>query len=485
MVDTTGTNSTPHTLGANSDFEAAVDQLMSLADFERSIHSPGHSGFHLERMVLLMDRLGNPQNDIPTVHVAGTKGKGSTAAMVASMLAAEDYVVGLYTSPHLHSVVERIKVGRLQGSNATLDSIGRDEFAAVVGEIWPVVKEVGESGGYGGVTFFEAMTAMAFVYFRQVGADFQVLEVGLGGRLDSTNIVTPVVSVITSISLDHVATLGDTVSKIAYEKAGIIKPGTPVVVAPQGEDAMRVFRSVAEERRAELVDVEARVSWSRSHADLESQSFELKGLDRSYGLTIPLIGSYQMENAGTAVAAIETLIGQGFIVSGESIVKGMRDVRWSARLEILSKDGPIVVVDGAHNPYSMKQLVRAVRELFEFDDIVMVFGSLGGHSARGMLAELAQLDPLVIAVRSRHPRSAHSGVVAKAASEHGMTVALSTEKVSEGIRKALEMAGERTLVLGTGSLSVAAEIIEEIKGISPELYPNIKPPPSPVDIRNI
>ena len=469
MSDTTITGATPSARpGTKLDYEAALARVMGLADFERSTHSPKHSTFHLERMGLLAERLGDPHLGIPTVHIAGTKGKGSTAAMVTSMLAAEGYRVGLYTSPHLHSAVERIRVG--------LEPIGRDGFAALVEEVWPAVEWVGQKGDYGAVTTFEMLTAMAFVHFKRVGVDFQVIEVGLGGRLDSTNIVSPEVCAITSISLDHVATLGNTVERIAYEKAGIIKQGVPVVLAPQPEEALAVFREVADEKGAPLINVDRQMWWRKGHADLKGQTFEIDGLRGSYDLWTPLIGDHQLENAGTAIAVAETLVDVGSAVSKESIVRGLREVRWPARLEVLCRDGHLVVVDGAHNPYSMKRLVQAVRDYFWFQRLILIFGALGGHSARGMIDALADLSPLVLAVRSRHPRSAPSDVISDAVSERGLPVVFQSENVGEAIRRALEMAGEGDLVLATGSLSVAAEVIEEIKGITPELYPNIKPP---------
>ena len=449
-------------------YEAALGRVMGLADFERSTHSPGHSSFHLERIGLLMERLGNPHTEVATVHVAGTKGKGSTAATVTSILAAEGYRVGLYTSPHLHSAVERIRVG--------LKPISRAQFAALTEQVWPAVQWVSQHGGLGGVTTFEVLTAMAFLHFRQIGADFQVIEVGLGGRLDSTNIVCPTVCAITSISLDHVATLGDTVEKIAREKAGIIKQGVPVVVAPQPSVAMDVFREVSLDRDAPLVEVEAQTSWRKRQADWNGQSFELAGLRDRYDLWTSLLGDHQLENAATAVATVETLAELGTAISKRSIVSGVREVKWPARLEVLSTDGPTVVVDGAHNPYSMRRLVRAVRDHFDFRRAIVVFGALSGHSARGMVAELAALSPLVFAVRSRHPRSASSAIIAEVATEAELAVEFQTENVGEGTRRALEAAGKDDLVLGTGSLSVAAEVIEEIKGIAPELYPCIARP---------
>ena len=449
------------------DYETALERVMSLADFERSTHSPMHSSFHLERMGLFMQNLFNAHLGIPTVHVAGTKGKGSTAAMVTSILTAQGYKVGLYTSPHLHSAVERIRVG--------LTPVSPAEFASLVERAWPAVELVGRDGGYGAPTTFELLTAMGFLHFSQIGADFQVIEVGLGGRLDSTNIVTPDVCAITSISLDHVATLGNTVELIAHEKAGIIKRGVPVVVAPQPQEALDVFREVAAAKDAPIVQVDRSVSWRKGQAGVEGQSVSINTARDRYEAWIPLLGDHQLENASTAVATVEALVDGGHTVSKESIVQGLRDVRWPARLEVLSSDGQLVVVDGAHNPYSTKRLIQALTEHFQFRRVILIFGALGGHSAKGMAAELARLSPQVLAVRSRHPRSAPSDVIAEAATEVGLPVVFRSENVGEATRRALELAQDGDLVLGTGSLTVAAEIIEEMKGIVPELYPNIRP----------
>ena len=452
---------------------------MGLADFERSTHSPGHARFHLERIGLLADLLDRPHADVPAVHVAGTKGKGSTAAMVTSILCAQGYRVGLYTSPHLHSVVERIRVG--------LDPVSQEEFAGLVEQVWPSVESVGREGGYGDVTTFEMLTAMAFHHFRAVGADVQVIEVGLGGRLDSTNILDPAVSVITSISLDHVATLGGTLEEIASEKAGIIKPGRPVVSAPQRPEVLDVFRDAARRREAPLFEVDAgdavmvrqahheRTASARS-TTTSGQRATIRGLSGSYDVDLPLLGDHQLENAATAVVAVEMLSGRGVPVSAEAIVEGLRRVRWPGRLEVLSRAGPTVVVDGAHNPYSMDRLVEAVRSYFEAGRTVVVFGGLGGHSAEGMVSALAALEPLVVAVRSRHPRALCSADVARLVSGAGLEVIFQTDDVGEGTRRAVEVAGADGLVLATGSLSVVAEVTEEIRGMPAETYPTIKGP---------
>ena len=457
--------------GAQLSYDGALRRVMGLADFERSTHSPGHSAFHLERMSLLMERLGNAHLAVPTVHIAGTKGKGSTSAMTASILAAQGYKVGLYTSPHLHSATERIRVDG--------QPVSQREFADVVERIWPVVEEVGASGGYGGVTTFEAMTAMAFVHFRQVGARFQVMEVGLGGRLDSTNIVEPQVCAITSISLDHTATLGDTRAKIAFEKAGIIKAGAPVVVAPQPDEAMSVIMDVAEQRAAPLLSVADRFTWQKRASDIYGQTFTLKRAGKSYDLQTPLIGDYQMENAATAVAIAETLVSRGVRIDDAAIVQGIRDVHWPARLQVLAtreKSGKLLVVDGAHNPYSMERLVEAVRDHFSYERLILIFGALSGHSAEGMLRALRPLAPKVLATHSRHPRSASGETIAQVAAALGMDVVFTSENVGDATRAALAMASEDDLVLGAGSLSVAAEVTEEVRSIPPELYPYMSMP---------
>ena len=448
------------------DYEAALGRIMGLPDFERAAHSPKHSVFRLERMFVLLDRMGNPHLGIPTVHIAGTKGKGSTAAMVTSILTAAGYLTGLYISPHLHSVVERIRVG--------LGPIERSEFSALVEQAWPAVEWIGREGGYGPVTFFELLTTLAFLHFKQIGADFQVVEVGLGGRLDATNVVMPEVCVITPISLDHTSILGNTLELIAAEKAGIIKGGVPVVVAPQPQEALDVFLEVSAERGSALIQVGKSVSWRRRGSDLEGQTFDVDGLHGSYRLRMPLLGDHQVLNASTAVATVETLMDMGHGVSSESIKVGLRGVQWPGRLQVLSRDGPQVVVDGAHNSDSVGRLVHAVRELFAYRRVILIFGATSGHSARDMMAEVAGLSPTVVAVRSRHPRSVPCHLISRAAQEVGLAVSFESEDVGQAVQRALSMAGEKDLVLGTGSLSVVAEVIEEVKGMTPELYPNLK-----------
>ena len=451
------------------DFDKAIEIAMGLADFERSTHSPGHSTFHLERVGMLAAQMDDVDKAVPTIHVAGTKGKGSTSALITSILSSAGYTVGLYTSPHLHSVCERVRVG--------LDPILKEEFAGLLQQIWPAVEAVGAEGSYGDVTFFEMMTVLAMVHFRNIGADFQVLEVGLGGRLDATNIVTPEVSVITSISIDHVATLGDTIPKIAAEKAGIIKPGIPCVISPQSDpSAMRVFEQTSADRSSPMVSVADRFTMRCISAELDGQSMLLSGNGREYKLRTPLLGGHQMENVATAVAAVEVLVERGFDVSDAAFDRGVRDVIWPGRFQVYFREDKTIVIDGAHNPYSVGRLVETIGKYFTPDRTILVFGSLGGHSADGMLAALRTLTPDIIAVQSRHPRSARSSDTADKVRGMGFSLIGEADTVSAGLACAFNHAGPGDLILCTGSLALVAEVLEDLEGIEPEIYQNLRGP---------
>ena len=454
-----GAGGTDTTASLSLSYEDALVRIMGLADFERGTHSPGHGVFHLDRMRLLLERVGNPHLSVPTIHVAGTKGKGSTAAMITSILTADGYSTGLYTSPHLHRVTERIRVG--------LEPVSRETFAGLVEELWPEAEYVNERSEYGELTFFEFVTAMAFLHFSSIGADFQVIEVGLGGRLDATNVVSPEVCVITPIMLDHVSVLGDTIELIAGEKAGIIKPGVPVVASPQSSTAIDVFARVASERDARLIQVSEVVEITPGAVGLDGQTFELRTPGGAYDLHTTLLGDYQRENAAAAVTAVEMLSRP---VSRAGVVEGLGAVRWPARMQLMSADGVRVLADGAHNPESVAHLVEAVCQYFEFKRLILVFGATRSHSAGGMLAELSGLSPVVAAVKSRHPKSAPGEAVAEAARASGLEVALMSDDVGEATRWAVAQAGPDDLVLATGSLAVAAEVIELIEGIDAEIY---------------
>ncbi len=431
------------------DYQAALDYILSFADYERAPRSS--VVFDLRRMEMLLARLGNPEAQSRTVHVAGTKGKGSTCAMISSILSSAGYRVGLYTSPHLLSFTERVQV---DGS-----PIAREEFARLVGAIKPEVEIVNNLGAFGELTTFELLTALAFAYFREKAVDFQVLETGMGGRLDATNVVrSPEVCVITSVSYDHTDVLGNTLALIAGEKAGIIKPGTTVVCSPQFPEAMAVIERVCLERGARLVRVGSDVTWRQEAFDTGGQSFELKGLSGSYCLSLPLVGEHQLENAAAAVAVVEVLSSRGAAVSSEAIAAGLARVHWPGRLQVLRRE-PWLVVDGAHNADSARRLAESLRRYFDFDHLFLIVGASSDKDIAGMVKELAALGGTVIATCSRHPRAAAPEDLAAEFSRWGMTTVVA-EDVAAAVDVALARAEPGDLVCATGSLFVVAEVME-------------------------
>ena len=251
-------------------YENAVKSLSRLVNFERSLTAPNHSQFHIERMSLLMDFVGKECLDIPTIHVAGTNGKGSVSAIIASILNEEGYLTGLYTSPSLHKPTERIRLGQ--------NIISEDDFTDIFFTILESIEKVHVDSKFGDISYFEALTAMAFLYFKKKNVDVQIIEVGLGGRLDATNVVKPTVTVITPIGLDHVGTLGNTIEKIAIEKSGIIKNQIPVVVSPQTTDAFKIISNISRSKDCEMISVSEKYSWTRTHFDLSGQKFVLKSI---------------------------------------------------------------------------------------------------------------------------------------------------------------------------------------------------------------
>ena len=443
-------------------FQKTLDRIFSLTDFERGSRTPDHRMFHLERIKLLLSRISNPHLDTPTIHIAGSKGKGSTAAMLTSILEANGYKTGLYTSPHLHRITERIRIGS--------EPIKRSQFSEIADRIWPEIECFKEHSEYGDITFFEFLTAMAFLYFKKEQVDFQVIEVGLGGRLDATNIVMPTISVITPIMLDHVSTLGNSIKLIAKEKAGIIKSNTPVIISFQKKEAMDVFQKIAKQKRSQIISVEKTVGIDSIDRSCDKQSFSLTTNLAQYQITTPLIGDHQQQNAATALATIEALPCQ---ISPKAIVSGLKKVSWPARMQFFNYLGLRIIVDGAHNPESVNQFVKSVKQYFKYNKLIVIFGSNSNHDEQDMLKELVKLAPRFVSVQSRHPKSLSSKSVTQSVKSLGMPEACDAGNVGKGLSLATDIATYSDLILVTGSLAVAAEIIENIENIEPEVYPTI------------
>ncbi len=450
------------------EYQHAIDCLLSLVDHERSVPVvPRQKAiWDLRRIEALLQHLGNPHLAAPTIHIAGTKGKGSTAALCDAALHAAGYHTGFYSSPHLHWFRERIRLDTLP--------IAEGKFAALVEQLWPHQQWVWDNAGLGPVSLFEFMTAMAFQCFAQEGVGFQTIEVGLGGRLDATNVVCPQVCVITSLSLDHTAILGESLAQIAAEKAGIIKPGAPVVIAPQQPAAQSVLLSVCQERHARPIQLGIDITWEGGPADNRGQRVAVRGQLGTYQLWIPLLGTFQLENAAAAVAALEALGQQGYHVSNQAIREGFAHVSWPCRLEVLARD-PLVVADGAHNVQSIAALLDSLPRYLKYRRLLLIVGVSRDKNVSQMVELLAAGKPQVFVSRSRHPRSLAPATLAALFRAQGVD-ATGTGTVAEAVDQALSLAEPGDLVLATGSLFVAAEVREAMLGIEPELYPDLLPP---------
>ncbi len=435
----------------SNSYQQALDYLYSFIDYE-TMHVPRSAvNYDLRRVEELLFRLGNPHLAAKSVHIAGTNGKGSVAAMVTAALTASGYTTGLYTSPHLNDLRERFRV------NGEL--ITEEELVALVAKLKPEVEVVNQKATYGELTTFELLTALGLAHFKLKGVDFQVLEVGLGGRLDATNVIQPEVCIITPISFDHTEVLGGSLTELASEKAGIIKPGSMVVTSPQPDEVAQVIEKTCLNCEAGLVRVGSDVVWQSLGFDSKRQLLQVKGKLGSYKLSIPLLGYYQLENAATAVAALEVLAGKGFNISRDSIINGLAQVSWPGRFQILSHR-PLLVVDGAHNPDSARKLKQSLVEYFDFHRAILVMGVSSDKDVAGIISELAPLFDKVIVTRSRHPRAMALEQLIAVFRRCGVEVQ-AVGAVPEALSLALSMAGGRDLVCVSGSLFVVAEAIEQ------------------------
>jgi dihydrofolate synthase / folylpolyglutamate synthase len=439
-------------------YQESLDFLYSFIDYSlKRNFRYAEEKFNLARMREFMHLLGDPQNDYQIIHVAGTKGKGSVSAMCASVLSAQGYQTGLYTSPHMVDFTERIQIN---GSHIT-----KAELVEFVDELKPLTEKVPE------ITTFELTTALAFLFFSRRKADYAVMEVGLGGRLDATNIVNPLISVITSISYDHVKILGNTLSEIAGEKGGIIKPNTPVVIAPQKEEARLKLEEIAQANHAPTIQVgrdylyaadahsldgQTFLVWTPDEQSLVDEFIESAGRDiwSPMRLRIPLMGFHQVENAATAYATLKTIEKFGVNLTQGAYREGFAKVQWPGRMEILRSHPPLVI-DSAHNRYSALKLRQAMDDYFPGLPIVLVFGASEDKDIEGMFQELLPRVWRVIATQSSHPRSTDADALVNLAHQLGRS-AQAILPIEDALAAALNEGGQESVVLVTGSIFVAA-----------------------------
>ncbi len=431
-------------MDTEKNYNLALDYLYSYIDYSlRQASEIARAEFNLERMFALLNLLGNPHQDYPIIHVAGTKGKGSTSALCAAVLTAAGYKTGLYTSPHLLDYVERIQIDG--------EPISHQMLVDLVEEIKPFVAQVEK------LTTFEITTALAFLAFAKQGCTAAVFEVGLGGRLDATNVVTPRVSVITSLSMDHMTVLGDSLAKIAGEKAGIIKESVPVVSAPQKEEALEVILRVANSRNTEVTLVGKDVTCEPVHHSLAGQTFRLhENVERlALNVDLPLLGAHQLVNAATAYAALKV---SGLEIPAEAIQRGFAQVKWPARFEVVRREPP-VIFDSAHNDDSFARLRETLETYFPGRMVYLIFGASEDKNIPGMFREMQPKIRRLIVTRADHPRALEPGKIQGLADQAGVQSEAVTP-VEAALARALELSEkDGSIVLSAGSMFVTAEVM--------------------------
>lgn len=453
-------------------YQEALAYIYSFTDFERGGSYVRDRSENLPRISRLLAQLGNPQQQYGNTLIAGTKGKGSTAALIESVLRHAGVRTGLYTQPDLHTFRERMRVnGRL---------ISEEEVAALVPDIMAAMEAI-KRDDLGPFITYEVGTALAFLYFYREHVQHAVVEVGIGGRLDATNILQPLVSVIASISFDHMAILGDTLAKIATEKAGIIKPDGIVVTSAQSPEALLAIATIAQQRNARMIrvgaagadpaqpEVDARrlppLSYSyilqEQSIDLPiQQRFTIHTPEQTYkDLVIPLAGLHQIENATLAVATLDMLRERGVHWNEQALREGLSSVHWPARIEVVGND-PTIVVDGAHNADSMQKLLQALHSSFTFHKLIVVLNVNRDKDIVGIVQALAGIDMVILTHMKSSPRALDIETLQKLFAAHAPSVQIFTaEKSEEAMDLALDLSDRHDLICATGSLYLAGEAL--------------------------
>ncbi len=420
-------------------------------------HSTGIK-FGLDGVNALLECMDHPEKCFAAVHVAGTNGKGSVCAMTESILRTAGYRTGLYSSPHIMEFNERIQVMGVPISDLELMEL----FEIMEG----CSRYVSDKPDGCETTFFEFTTTLAFEYFRRKKCQFVVVETGMGGRLDATNTVMPVVSAITPISLEHMAYLGKDIPSIAREKSGIIKEGRPVVCGKLDGDAMSVVKSVAREKHSLLVESMEKVTVRRLKQDLAGQEVSIESTSNSYGkVRLPLVGKHQIENCAHVVAIVETIAEIACLdIPPEAVKAGLESVRWPGRFEVISRD-PDMVLDVAHNPGAAKVLASTLKEVLKKRPVCLVVGMCNDKDEKGFLAEFTGLAKKCWAVPLQTERSTDASVIAGAGKALGLDIKVST--VKDALKEAKDWAvSENGVICVAGSFFLISEVLASVKTCS-------------------
>ncbi len=426
-------------------YQQAIDYLFARTDYEKQERLRYNvTTFNLNRMQKLLSSLGNPHKKIHTVHIGGTKGKGSTATMLARMLEANGYRVGLYTSPHVVHLHERITVNTKMISDS--------EMCGLLNRVYAPVEKMSKTDP---PTFFEIMTALAFMYFLDKAVDIAVIETGLGGRLDSTNVIRPKVIGITSLSIDHQHQLGETIDSIAKEKAGIFKRGVPAITVQQEPSAMRVLKSQATAVKAPLsvtgsdIDFSHRFETSRKHGP-HTRICLTTPTSKFEHLRVPLHGKHQAINCGLALAMLDKLKSVGYKIDNDKAAEGLHKVSLAGRMEMIWDD-PRIMIDAAHNAASIQALIHAIGQNIPYDSMVVIFGCNADKDVRGMLQKLQYGADKVVFTRSNSPRAMSPEDLAEIYNEICGKMFQTAPTLSQALQLAKNAVSKEDLICITGS----------------------------------
>lgn len=437
-------------------YKEAIKYLDSFINYEKVPSYDYSNVIKLKRIEAILDGIGNPQRNFRSVHIAGTKGKGSTCAFLYSILKESGLKVGLYTSPHLVDFKERIRVSYPRDR-----TIEEGEVTVLVNRIRPFVDKFSRSSKFGAPSFFEVYTALAFLFFSIRKIDMAVIEVGLGGRLDATNVIEPLAAGITPISFDHTDKLGKTLESIAKEKCGIIKGNSTVVSSEQDPAVMNYIHKIVRDRKAKLYEVGKDIRYEPLTSSPEGQTFNVRGIFEEYALlSTSLLGRHQAANAATAIGIAETLRLNDIFVCSHNITNGIRNVRWPGRLQVVAKN-PWIILDGAQNEASARALKEAVKGIFPYKKLILVLGISADKDIEGICANLLPLAEKVFITRSDTPRAVLPEVLKKKVQQHHKKTT-ATLNVTDAIELAQGEAQPEDLILITGSLFVVGEALQAL-----------------------
>ena len=410
------------------------------------------SNYGLERTYKLLEYLGNPEKDLKFIHIAGTNGKGSTTSMITEILMGAGYKFGMYTSPFIEEFEERIQINR--------DNIPKEKLASLMDEVKFAVDKVIEDG-YNHPTEFEIITVLMLLYFKKENIDFGVIEVGLGGTLDSTNVITPVLQVITSISFDHTNLLGNTLEEIAGEKAGIIKSGVPTVIYPQKEEALRVIENKCSEVNSKLY-ISRYDKFKFERIVNEDRPYQLLKYNDEVDILLPLLGEHQITNLSVAIEVINILNSINITnISLNSIIKSIKKVTWKGRLEVLSKN-PYVVIDGAHNIQGIETLSRNIKKYFKYENLYLIIGILADKDVQEMIKVIAPMAKKIYAVTPNSIRAELAEDLKREIIKYNENCE-AYDDYKEAYLTAINDANENDFVLASGSLYMIGDMRKIIR----------------------